>query len=416
MEMREKNGNGLRRRLAALTAALLLCSALGSGALTRFSAIPDRLSLTAGSNVRLEPGLPVSAELEGDGARLNDKGEYLEISAGAQSGKASLILRLLGLVPLKTVDVEVSDARRLIPSGDLVGVAIESEGLIVVGMSDLGKLPSPARIAGLKNGDLITQVNGQAVTSVDRLGELIHAGEEAKFTIVRNGEERQIALTPQADSRDHATRIGAWVRSSLAGVGTLTYIDPQNGHFGVLGHAIADVDTGVTMPVQEGALYESEIIEINRGKKGAPGEIVGDFFTEPKQIGQIEQNGDFGVFGSDYSGDMAGTLYPEGLPVAGRSEIQLGAAQLLCNVDGQVRAYDCEIERVESSPSQAVRALVVRISDPELIAQTGGIVQGMSGSPIIQNGKFVGAVTHVFVNDPSMGYGICIEDMLKAAA
>jgi len=415
MEMWDKNGNRLRRRTAALMVALLLCLSLGSVGVQALGGIPDRLSLTAGSRAMLNPGLPVSAELQGESVALRRLEGGLELSAGRECGSASLILRLLGILPVKTVDVEVSSARTLIPGGSSVGIAIETRGLVVVGMSDLGSTASPARRAGLKSGDIITQVDGTEVNDPAAMSALLRGGRQARLTVNRGGAVQTLALTPAVDPRDGRPRIGAWVRSGTAGVGTLTYVDPETGDFGGLGHAIADVDTGVIMPVGEGALYENEIVQINRGEKGRPGEIVGDFFTEAHQIGVITDNGALGVFGSDYSGDLDALPYPEGLPVAARSEVRLGAAQLLCDVDGSVRAYDCEIEYMEDASAPAMRALVLHVTDPALIARTGGIVQGMSGSPIIQGGKLVGAVTHVLVNDPTRGYGIFIENMLDAA-
>ena len=396
-----------------LLTAAAVCAALGSPCISAFGALPDSLSLSAGSNARLDFGLPVSAELRGESASVSASGQGLEISAGQEGGSASLILRLLGILPVKTVDVEVSEEKILIPGGDLVGLALETQGLIVVGMSDLGKTASPARKAGLKSGDLITEIDGQKVESVEALSEMLVPGREAQVTVLRRGDTKTLALTPALDPRDNAARIGAWVRSGAAGVGTLTYIDPESGDFGALGHAVADIDTGVTMPVAEGSIYESEIVQINRGERGAPGEIVGDFFSAEKSVGEISANGDFGVFGTSYSGGTDRLLYPEGLPVAARSEVQTGKAAILSNVDGQVRQYECEIEHV--NPEQDMRAMVIRITDPELIQKTGGIVQGMSGSPIIQNGKLIGAVTHVLVNDPTRGYGIFIENMLDAA-
>ena len=234
-------------------------------------------------------------------------------------------------------------------------------------------------------------------------------------TVVRDGAERTLTLTPAADPRDGRARIGAWVRSSTAGVGTLTFVDPQTGAFGALGHAISDVDTGIMLPVAEGGMYESAVVEVRRSERGAPGEIVGDFLTEEKQIGCVTRNCDCGVFGDNYTGDLADALYPDGLPVGARSQLHTGDAQILTTVDEYVQAYDCEIERLESESDAGTRSMVLHITDPALLARTGGIVQGMSGSPIIQDGKLVGAVTHVFVNDPTRGYGIFIENMLYAA-
>ena len=381
-----------------LLAAAMLCFALGSSGVSSFGSIPDKLSLSASSSTRIDLGLPVSAELRGDAAQLHREDSAVEISAGAQSGTASLILRFLGILPVKTVDVEVSEEKILIPGGDLVGLAIETEGLIVVGMSDLGSQASPARKAGLKSGDVIAGIDGQPVRSAEDLSRMLTPGREAALTVLRDGEEKTIRLMPSVDPRDNAPRIGAWVRAGTAGVGTLTYIDPENSTFGVLGHAIADVDTGVTMPVEEGAIYESEIVQVNPGRRGTPGEIVGDFLSENRQIGEIEKNSEAGIFGGNYSGETAQLIYPEGLPVAQRSEVETGDARILSNVDGRVREYDCVIEYVETDESRITRAMVIRVTDPELIRKTGGIVQGMSGSPILQNGRLVGAVTHVCVN------------------
>ena len=308
MEMWDKNGNRLRRRTAALMVALLLCLSLGSVGVQALGGIPDRLSLTAGSRAMLNPGLPVSAELQGESVALRRLEGGLELSAGRECGSASLILRLLGILPVKTVDVEVSSARTLIPGGSSVGIAIETRGLVVVGMSDLGSTASPARRAGLKSGDIITQVDGTEVNDPAAMSALLRGGRQARLTVNRGGAVQTLALTPAVDPRDGRPRIGAWVRSGTAGVGTLTYVDPETGDFGGLGHAIADVDTGVIMPVGEGALYENEIVQINRGEKGRPGEIVGDFFTEAHQIGVITDNGALGVFGSDYSGDLDALL------------------------------------------------------------------------------------------------------------
>ena len=319
------------------------------------------------------------------------------------------------MVPVKTVEVEVAEARRLIPGGQSVGIAIETQGLLVVGTSDLGQSASPARLAGLESGDVITKVDGSEVRTARELEALLRDGEEAAVTVMRDGEERSLTLTPATDPRDGKTRIGAWVRSSTAGVGTLTFVDPETGAFGALGHAISDVDTGVLLPVAEGGLYESEVVEVRRSERGAPGEIVGDFLTEERKIGCVTRNCDYGVFGENYAGDAQSALYPEGLIVGDRSQLHTGDAQILTTVDDAVKAYDCEIERLESGESANLRSIVLHITDPELLARTGGIVQGMSGSPIVQGGRLIGAVTHVLVNDPTRGYGILIENMLNAA-
>ena len=417
-ELNQGRGRARGRGVLGLMLAVAAVAALGSPGVRAFGELPDTLSLTAGSNAVLDINLPGSVLLDaGDTQATLRKGDgALEIDAGSQSGSANLIFRLLGVLPVKTVEVEVAEERTLIPGGKSVGIAIETDGLVVVGTSDLGQQASPAERAGLRSGDVITAVNGVTVASTEELSAQLEAGTVAELRVERNGSALNLTLTPAEDPRDGALRIGAWVRTSTAGVGTLTYVDPEDGSFGALGHAISDVDTGVTLPVAEGGLYESEIVQINPGQRGAPGEIVGDFLSHEEQIGEITVNCDRGVYGCNYSGNLAGLPYPEGLPIAARSQLHMGAAQILTTLDDEVRAFDCEIERVESEGGADAKSLTLHVTDPELIARTGGIVQGMSGSPIVQDGRFIGAVTHVLVNDPSRGYGIYIGDMLEAAA
>ena len=414
--MREMN-QGRGRGVLCLLLAVAAVAVLGSPGVRAYGELPDTLSLTAGSNAVLDIKLPGSVLLDaGDTQATLRRGDgALEIQAGEQSGSANLIFRLLGVLPVKTVEVEVAEERTLIPGGKSVGIAIETDGLVVVGTSDLGQAASPAERAGLRSGDVITAVNGVDVASSEALSAQLEPGEAAELQVERNGRTLMLTLTPAEDPRDGALRIGAWVRTSTAGVGTLTYVDPEDMRFGALGHAISDVDTGITLPVAEGALYESEIVQINPGQRGAPGEIVGDFLSRAEQIGEITTNCDRGIYGGSYSGDVSELPYPEGLPVATRSQVHAGAAQILTTLDDEVRSFDCEIERVESGDGAQTRSLTLHVTDPELIARTGGIVQGMSGSPIIQDGRFVGAVTHVLVNDPTRGYGIFIESMLDAA-
>lgn len=305
--------------------------------------------------------------------------------------------------------------RYLVPGGKSLGIAIETDGLVVVGTSDLGVDASPARLAGLESGDIITEANGVALRSADDLAQVLRAGEQASLQVVNDHKMRTVQLTPASDPRDGSPRIGAWVRSSTAGVGTLTYVDPLTGEFAALGHPIADIDTGILLPVAEGEIYNSRIAQINPSKRGQPGEIVGDFLGEESAIGSVHLNSDYGVFGDSYTGSLNELPYSKGLPVAERSQVRTGEAQLLTTLDDEIRAYDCEIEHIDSDDRHDTRSMVVRITDKELLSRTGGIVQGMSGSPIVQNGKLVGAVTHVLVNDPTRGYGIFIENMLEAA-
>lgn len=410
-------GEKKRRRLSCILLAALMAGFVCASSGTKdFSAIPDRLSLTAGGNLSLNLALPVSAELDsGDTqAKMERSNGAIDISAGEVSGKANLVFRLLGVLPVKEVELSVNEEKTLIPGGKTVGIALETQGLIVIGTSDVGANESPAAQAGLRPGDIITEVNGIDVTDAQSLTAMLTQNDAAQITFSRNGEDMNASVEPVTDARDHLPKIGAWVRTSTAGVGTLTYIDPDDHSFGALGHPISDVDTGVLMPVAQGGLYENEIVEIHAGESGSPGEIVGDFFTHERMIGEVTRNTQLGVFGENYGDVYEELLYPNGLPVATRDEVRTGDAQILTTVGDAVCAYDCEIERVDASGAQT-RSMVIHITDEDLIAQTGGIIQGMSGSPIIQDGKLIGAVTHVLVNDPTRGYGIFIENMLEAA-
>jgi len=287
---------------------------------------------------------------------------------------------------------------------------------VVVGSSDLGKTDSPAREAGILPGDVIRTIDGMAVQGAEALSKQIDDGDSVNLGVLRGDEELSIDVTPAADPRDGAYRLGVWVRESTAGVGTLTYYDPATGGYGALGHAITDVDTGVIFPVGAGAVYENEVVHVTRGEENAPGELTGAFFEDEVVLGEIDRNTGFGVFGTAPPEMAAGGLYPDGLPVGRRSEVRTGSAQILsCVEGGMVKAYDCEIEKLYGQNAPETRSMVVRITDPELLSRTGGIVQGMSGSPIVQDGKIVGAVTHVFVSDPTRGYGVYIEWMLDAA-
>ena len=409
-----------RRRSALLLATALLLAVISPQA-GGLSALPDALVMNAGGVASVEVSLPLRAEVAEGGAVIAsvDQSEKSRVSltAGDESGTAEVVFRLLGLVPVKTMKVTVEQSRTLIPGGRSLGVALETDGVVVVGSSDLGKADSPARKAGVLPGDVIQTVNGESVEGAEELSEMIADGEKVALGVLRGDEEMTIDVQPEEDPRDGAYRLGIWVRQSTAGVGTLTYYDPESGEYGALGHAITDVDTGVTFPVGEGAVYENEVVRVTRGAANAPGELTGAFFEQEIVLGEIEKNTGFGVFGKA-EGEMGeNELYPEGLPIGRRDEIHTGKAQILsCIAGNAIKAYDCEIEKLYSQSAPETRSMVIHITDEELLNATGGIVQGMSGSPVIQDGKIVGAVTHVFVSDPTRGYGVYIEWMLDAAA
>ena len=396
--------------LAAATAALALSPQLG--AVTR---LPEEMVLDAGAVTVIPVSSAVVADARGaDGVTAERDGSGLRLTAG-DAGEGRLTFSLLGVVPLRTVKLSVRPGRLLVPGGQSVGVAMTTGGVVVVGNSDLGQKPSPARLAGIRSGDVIQCVNGVEIGGANQLSACLADGATARLRVLRDGKALEYEVTPARDERDGQYRLGAWVRDSTAGVGTLTFYDPQTGGFGALGHAIADIDTGVLLPVGDGALYANRVTKVTPSRSGAPGELSGDFMKQRTELGRVTSNCEYGVFGHAEA-PLSGGLYGEGLPVAGRSHIHTGAASLLTTVDdGGVGEYACEIVRLSDSAQPAARAMVIRVTDPRLLARSGGIVQGMSGSPLIQDGRIIGAVTHVMVNDPAMGYGICIETMLAAA-
>ncbi len=415
MDISASRKKALGWMLATFTALLL-----SSEPVTQLCALPAEIRLSEGATTRLSLSWPITASLEPAQSVLSGLNETLSdvetVSlTGEESGSTTVTFRLMGLLPLKTVAVSVDQARTLVPGGQSVGIAMSTDGVVVVGLSDPGgTISSPARLAGVRPGDILTTVNGQPLKSSEALSEAVAPGDTLTLSLERGGQPITLSVTPVQDAGG-VNRLGLWVRDSTAGIGTLTFYDPESGSYGALGHAITDADTGVILPIDSGTLIESQISEIERGEKGHPGELIGRFGATSRVLGSINQNGMRGIYGQ-LDGRLVNTLYPDGVLAMASGEVHPGKAQLLTTLDeGGVHAYDCEIVRLTDSP-QSERSFVIRITDEELLRRTGGIVQGMSGSPILQDGKLAGAVTHVFVSDPTRGYGIFIENMLDAAA
>lgn len=304
-----------------------------------------------------------------------------------------------------------TSVRRLVPVGHTIGVKLFADGVLVVGLSDGD---TPAKESGLREGDIMLTFNGTEIDSTERLQQLLAENGEARATVSvqRGAKTLTLPITPE-ETENGAYRLGAWIRDSMAGIGTMTFYDPETGLFGALGHGVTDVDTGALMPLQSGSIMDATVKAVKRGESGSPGELRGDFDLT-RDSGSLFANTDCGLFGT-LEGTSNAITTQTAVPVASRDEVRTGKASILANVDGgEVDEYAVEIERIYAGTSPT-RNLLVRVTDAELLAKTGGIVQGMSGSPILQNGKLVGAVTHVLVNDASRGYGIFIENMLDAA-
>ena len=300
-------------------------------------------------------------------------------------------------------------------SGNTVGIYMETEGVLIIDTGEItskdGKTQEPAKNI-VKPGDYIVTFNQQKVSNKKELIEDLDLldGQDVTLEIVRDGETIPVSLTPVQDTSGEY-KLGIWVRDNTQGIGTLTFVD-SHGNYGALGHGISDVDTGDLLNISTGALYQAEILGIQKGSSGNPGELAGLIRYEPGRIlGSITGNSKNGIYGKISGGDEAISLRK--MEVAYKQELKTGPASVLCCVDGEVKEYEAEITRIDMNHEDTNKSFVIQVTDPELLELTGGIVQGMSGSPVIQNGKFAGAVTHVFVQDSTSGYGIFAETMLE---
>lgn len=306
------------------------------------------------------------------------------------------------------VTADAAGARMLVPVGHTVGIKLFSRGVVVIKLSDGG---TPARECGLRTGDIIVSCGGTAVTSTEQFQALLQENGDAAtdLQVRRDGGSMTLSVEP-AQNDQGSYCIGAWIRDSMAGIGTMTYYDPATGDFGALGHGITDVDTAQLMPFSNGSILPSTVKAVKKGEAGAAGELRGDFDLTC-DLGELHANTDSGVFGTLAEEDY-GPVQGDAVPVG---TARPGGAVIRSNVEGDaVREYEIEILKVVPNAADG-RDMVLSVTDPALIAATGGIVQGMSGSPILQDGALVGAVTHVLLNDPTKGYGILIENMLEAA-
>ena len=335
---------------------------------------------------------------------------------GVRRGAAVLLAMVLAL-SLGWQRTWADEERQLIPVGKAVGIKLFADGVLVVSVSPVQgteETRSPAKECGLKEGDILLTFNGEKIRSTEHLQAMLAENGEtaAELTVQRDGKTLEVTASPVV-CEDGGIRLGAWIRDSMAGVGTLTYYDPATGAFGALGHGINDVDTSTLMEMNDGTLYQTEIISIRKGAAGQPGEMTGMIvYSDDRILGDITSNSIRGIFGKCNQKALAlGT--EEALPIGLKQEIEKGPAQILCTVDGTTRYYDIEITEIHLDHDNVNRGIELRVTDPELLSVTGGIVQGMSGAPIIQKGKFVGAVTHVLVQDSTRGYGIFIENMLE---
>ena len=377
------------------------------------TSIPDNLILMQGEELNIKTMFGLNLE--------NSSGQTIEAMASdtekisKEVGKLDLSLNL-GNFSLKDVTVNVIPNTVVIPGGEAIGLRLYTSGVLVIGMSEIvgtdNKSYSPYKDSGIQEGDMIVKIDNKAITCTSDLITKVNEcnGNSVEITYVRDGNNYITEIKP-TKTEENEYKLGLWVRDAAAGVGTITYYDPESQMFGALGHGILDIDTDQLIDIAKGEVITSKILSIVKGEKGKPGEVQGSI-DNGKVIGEVYKNTNFGIYGklTDVSLIEGGKT----LEVMPRDEVKLGKATIICTLDNNKREeYEIEIEKLYTSTNRNNKNMIIKVTDERLLEKTGGIIQGMSGSPILQDGKFVGAVTHVMVNNPEKGYGIFADTMLK---
>ncbi len=393
------------------------------------SSVPDSIKIMVGENEKFDFNLPMEGSVTSgdvDVLSVNNKtvpkgliklnlGEPFTLKSNS-TGNYKIHLKLFGFLNFKEVTIGVIDQKELIPCGDPIGIYIETDGIMVLGtgvINGADGLNYEPSLNKLKTGDYITKINDAVIHNKEELIEEIQHcdGKDIKVTLRRDDKITVYKISP-VKTADGEYKIGAWIRDNTQGIGTLTFIT-KDGQFGALGHGITDIDTSLLMEIERGYLYNADIMTIIKGKQGVPGELIGLIKqNDDDKIGDIKKNTNQGIFGRVGSGFVRANEQ-EAIPVGLKQEIKLGPATILTCVENQVKEYSINIDKIDLNSQSPNKGMVISITDHALIEKTGGIVQGMSGSPIIQNGKIIGAVTHVFIQDSTKGYGTFIENMLN---
>ncbi len=326
--------------------------------------------------------------------------------------------KLFDLIPIKRQKVQIINDDEVLSGGVPIGLALKANGALVIGSSSVKTEDGDydiATIGSLKVGDLITKIDDKTVMNTTDISNYLNTKENqediVKLTYIRNEKENTIEIKPVKDILTDKYRLGVWVRDDASGIGTLTYVKGNN-RFGALGHPLCDADAKSIVSVRSGKVYNCSVLGVNKGKSGSPGELRGMFLHGKSEQGYIDKNNEYGIFG-ELKEDSNLFQKLDKVKVGGRFSVKPGKAKIKCSIDGNIKLYDIEIIKTNYKNYNNDKSMVIRVVDKELLAKTGGIVQGMSGSPIIQNGKIVGAVTHVFVNDPTKGFGVYLDFMLN---
>ena len=360
-----------------------------------------------GDTLNINSPLPVTAVYNGS--------ELSSRHTEKRGGNFKVDLKMFGIIPFSTANVQIVDQMHVVILGEPFGMKLYTKGVLVVDITDVStesQTKNPAKEGGIEVGDYILSVNSKKVSTNEDLVYLVENshGEEMQFKILRDGKELTLYLTPVISKETGKYKLGIWVRDSSAGIGTLTFYSPTTNVICGLGHGVCDEDTGEILTLESGEIVSAQIYDVEAGQKGAAGQLKGRLTSEI--LGEIALNCEGGVYSTaTKSFDLSALT-----EIALKSEVKNGKAQILCTVDGDnPKLYDCKVSLKKGNFDSKTQNLTVTVTDPRLLEATGGIVQGLSGSPLIQNGKLIGAVTHVLIDDPTKGYGIFAENMLETA-
>lgn len=375
--------------------------------------LPDTLIVFEGENIKINTLYGVNIQLKDKSYETIMTSSNIGETSFIEQGKTKLTVSLFNF-NIKDIEVNVIDKTTVIPVGEVVGIKMYTEGVLVVGMDEI-EGEKPYSSTEIKEGDIITNVNDEEVANTSDLIECINKsnGQVVEITYINNGETKECNITP-VKTEEGQYKIGLWVRDSAAGIGTVTFYEPESKSFVALGHGITDIDTNELINISSGELVTTRILSIIKGKSGTPGKIQGTIENQ-KNIGTIYRNTSLGIYGKVSQPSNLLVDYSKSMEVAMRDEIKLGKAKILCDVENEkkIQEYEIEIVRKFSNNNYDNKSMLIKVTDERLIEKTGGIVQGMSGSPIVQDGKFVGAVTHVIVNNPKEGYAVFGDMLIK---
>lgn len=387
---------------------------------SKISSIPGKKILFEGDKLNFGNFLGLSVEIDSNNYSSVLASTNLENSIQPKSGNITAKVKLFDIFTVKNVDISVIKKTKVIPVGQVVGLKLYTHGVLVVGLSEIvsddNERIKPYEGTDIQEGDNIIELNGLDIIDTEDLINKINGfkGEKVTLKYLREGKEFNCDIQP-IKTKQGSYKLGLWVRDSAAGIGTLSYYNPENKTFAALGHGITDIDTGELVNISEGEFMTTKILSIVKGEKGRPGKIQGSLDNQ-KNIGKIYKNSNLGIYGELENIEAISNSPMKEMEVADRSEIELGKANILCSLDGEkVKQYEIEIEKMFIQNNDDNKSMLIKVTDEELLNKTGGIVQGMSGSPILQNGKFIGAVTNVLVNDPASGYAIFGDLMINEA-